>query len=308
MKDKENQLESNKKGISGFFRKATDLSKKAVENVQKGAKAFSEKSKQDAFARRMEKYNPITEAELLDTQFKIPNMIVIVESNKRHEVDVLENAVGWITIERDVEVLHLFEDSTSLVSVNFYPNCQCNAVYYIDTFDKGCYVRADCIFGKAHDEKLAELKHIAHSLGAKSCSIEITENHFDAQKSKFSVEGKMGAKASYGNGVASENGEYRSGKIVSIFEGSDTPKKPKLKWYSQDLNIKRLIEARCTQTNSLKAETLQLKGSTSAVMSQKTASAIDLAIGKIGKYGTKSSIEQQSIVESESILIFSVEF
>lgn len=311
MNETENKIQEAEKkktgSFSGLLHKVTDFGKKAVEEVQKGAKAISDKSKEEAYQKRIEKYNPVMPEAYEGDGFAMPNMIVIVDDSKRADVDVFQNAVGWITAEKDIHVLHLFEDSTKIKDIKFFPNCQCNSFYYIDEGAKCSYTRVDCIFSKAHDEKMAELKHIAHSLGAKACTIEITENHYNSETKK----GNRGVKAAKGGsgGLQVENsnasGEYRSGKITATFVGSDKPKKPKLKWFANDQSIKKLIETRCTDSNSIKAETLVLKGSNSAAMSQKAAYSLDVAICK---FGGKASMEKQAVIENDSTLIFSVEF
>ena len=318
MNDTENKLveaeneETKKSGsFSGLFHKVTDFGKKSVEKVQKSAKAMSDKSKEDAYQKRLEKYNPISAEDYASDSFSMPNMIVIADNVKRKEIDVLENAVGWQTIEKDVHILHLFEDSVKIKKITFFPNCQCDAFYYVDNDSSMSYTRVDCIFSKAHDEKMAELKHIAHSLGAKSCTIEITEKRFNSEEKSngYSAKLKIAKGANIGGGMqrdeSSASGESRSGKITAVFEGSDKPRKPKLKWFAQDQSIKRLIETRCTETNTVKSETLELRGSNSSVMSQKTACSIDIAMCKIGG---KMCMESQAVTENDSTLIFSVEF
>ena len=178
------------------------------------------------------------------------------------------------------------------------------------------FIRTDCIFKKAHEEKLAELKHIAHALGAKSCTIEINESDVEVNvsKRKASIGGGgllYGAKLS-----STENAEQnasakvsnrRSGRITSTFEGCNTPKMPSLKWFAHDEIILKLIDSRLNSDNSLKTETLELDGASSATMSQKTAYAIDNAVGAMKLKGN-SSMESQAVREKHSTFLFSIEF
>lgn len=118
-------------------------------------------------------------------------------------------------------------------------------------------------------------------------------------------------KASEGTSAEASNSKSetarRSGIIEAEFEGSDDVKYPELKWFANDDTIKRLIEIRTNDRNQIKSETLILEGSLSATMSQKTACAIDGAIGKIGA-STKASMEGQATKENHSKMIFKVEF
>ena len=83
---------------------------------------------------------------------------------------------------------------------------------------------------------------------------------------------------------------------------------PNLKWFSHDDNIKRLIDMRCGGENTIKSETLELSGSSSATMSKKTASSIDQAVDKIGGVGGNYAMEQKADRESQSKLIYIIEF
>lgn len=73
------------------------------------------------------------------------------------------------------------------------------------------------------------------------------------------------------------------------WEGSDKPKKPRLKWFAHDEGIKGLIEMRCKGINPVKTRTIELYGSNSATMSKDTACRIDSAISSIGSTEGKAS-------------------
>ncbi len=215
-----------------------------------------------------------------------------------------------------MEVLHLYDEAIEMSNLKFIPMATCDAVYYVSSFDRNVFIRTDCIFSRAHEERMAELKNIAYSLGAKSCEIEISEStvEISAQKKGFSssstatIKGiKVSQSESAEQSSSAKISNQRSGKIVAEFEGSDTPVRPELKWFANDDTIKGLIEMRCTNNNSIKSETLVLSGSSSAAMSQKTAYAIDSAVSKLGA-GASSNMESEAIKENTSKLIFSIKF
>jgi hypothetical protein len=104
-----------------------------------------------------------------------------------------------------------------------------------------------------------------------------------------------------------QNSNQRSGKTLTYFEGNNAPCIPQLKWYAHDDNIKRLIEMRCSHNNSIKSRTLELEGSSSATMSQKTACSIDASLKKIGNK-SNVTMEKQAVKENTSKLIFEIEF
>ena len=310
----DNKKESGKTVVAfkDVIKKVSDVGKTAADGVQKGVKAMAEKNKNEAYLRKLKKYNPLFPDTYLSESFNLPNMIQIVDDAVRRGVDVCEGAMGWLSQDCGMEILHLYDEAVELRKIQFVPNVECNAIYYVDNFDRNRFVKVDCIFSRAHDERLAELKHVAHFLGAKRCSIEMVEGDSEMQSNDF----RMNAKSNYGKlkstesheqSTSSKRFEQRRGRVVAEFEGSDTPQKPELKWFANDDNVKRLIEMRCTNSNSIKSEMLELEGSSSAAMSQKTASAIDLAVAKMDTKGG-FNMEKHATKENHSKLIFCVEF
>ena len=241
-------------------------------------------------------------------------MIMIVDDAVRRGIDVCEGAIGWLSNQNGMEVLHLYDEYIQGSGIQFVPAPICDAVYYVDRFDRNRFIQTECIFSKAHEERMAELKNIAYMLGAKSCSIEISESSVEVEVSKKQFEMKADIKGVNASSKDSseQNSSYkgmthRSGKIVAEFSGSSDVKCPELRWFKHDDTIKRLIDIRCADPNAIKSETLTLEGNTSATMSQKTAYAIDNAISKIS-VGGKANMEGQAMKENQSKLIFSIEF
>ena len=101
-----------------------------------------------------------------------------------------------------------------------------------------------------------------------------------------------------------KSGEKQQGKVVAVFNGSDNPQRPELKWFANDDNINNLINMRCSDKNSIKYEVLVLSGSTSASVSKKVAAALDNVLKIKGKFSAQS----ESVKEHSSKLIFEIEF
>lgn len=302
--------------VSNILQKTSDFGEKTLNVVQKSVSELTEKNKQDSYERRLKKYNPLFPEIYQSDNFNCPNMIIIVDDAVRRGIDVCEGAIGWLGNESGMEVLFLYDEAISMSGINFVPSPSCDAAYYVDSYDRNRFIRVDCIFSKAHEEKMAELKNIAYSLGAKSCSIEISESNTETKKSSavMDIGGKLNikiaAEASTHNSQSSsyQSTTHRSGRITAQFEGSNTPKRPKLKWFSKDDTIKRLIDMRCKNGNAIKSEVLELSGSSSATMSKKTAKSIDGVLNKHNGFRTSTAMESQAATENESKLIFSIEF
>lgn len=321
--------------VSGLLQKTADFGKKTVADVQASAVALSEKTKQDNYLRRLKKYNPLFPDVYFSSEFNLPNMIMIRDDAERRGIDVCEGAIGWLGNEGGMEVLYLYDEAIASSGIQFVPSADCNAVYYVDKFDRKKFVRTDCIFELAHDERLAELEHIAYSLGAKRCTIDIsvtdksikkTKNQFRfAKKANMHLQEESNDEETCsvdGDAIVQVDSHYelthkQESKRCSelAWEGSDNPKKPRLKWFAYDNGVKGLIEMRCKAGNKVNHRTLKIYGSSSSTMSKDTACRIDSALSCIagsyeGKSGGKRNAELESkvIKESERIFIYNVEF
>lgn len=302
------------KATSNFMQGTVDFGKKAANNAKNNVTMMMEKSKADGLARKIKKYNPIFPEQYKSDSFNLPNLIIIVDDAVRRGIDVCEGSIGWLSNNSGVEILHLYDEYVNESGIQFIPSITCDAAYYVDSFDRKRYIRTDCIFSKAHEERLAELKHIAYSLGAKRCSIEISESTSDSHMQHKSMslnenfKKNISSKESAEQSSAYQNSSKRSGHIEVEFEGQATPCKPTLKWFAHDDNINRLIEMCCNSQRTIKSEYLELSGSSSATMSQKTACSIDAAIGKLCSVKGNISMDSQAAKEHRSKLLFVIEF
>lgn len=306
--------------VADIWQKTVQFGKKASDGIQKGAVILAEKTKEEIHAQRLKKYNPIFEDQYNDSNFNLPNMIVIVDDAVRKGIDVCEGAIGWLGKANGMEVFYLYDEAVEMSGIKFVPTPICDAVYYVDHFNKKRFVQVDCIFSKAHEEKIAELEHIAYSLGAKSITIEIMESdqriesvQHDLEKSTKVKSKKITASSSekFESDICIQSRNVRNGKNKTTFEGNTTPVRPTLKWYANDDNINGLIEMRCSGNNSIQNKHLVLEGSSSATMSQKTAYAIDNAVAYMNKeVGDKASAKmaRQAARENSSKLLLDIEF
>ena len=301
-------MESNNKfsnSLSNIVDKASGLGKKAVTDISAGAKNLSDITKKALEEQRRKKYNPLFSEDYFSDCYRMPRIIKIVDETVRSNVDVCDGAIGWTLRINETDVLHMYDSFVQNSNIIFIPYPKCDTVYCIDNFNTGVYISLENIFERATNEKLAELEHIAYSLGAKSCSVEIVETSSDVKTSKLSGTVKSqnySAKDDISLGIKSIN-ENR-GTNVSYFEGNSTPHEPNLKWFAYDDNIKNLIAMRCRGNNSIKSKVLEFKGSASATMSQKTACVIDTLLNVKGNM----SYEKQAIREHSTKLIFAIEF
>lgn len=300
--DNNKEKKNNSEFFSNVWSKTTVLSKKTADSISKGAKNLSDEAKKNAYEWKMKKYNPLFPEKFQSVEFKLPNVIEIVEEATRRNIDICEGSIGWIDKVNDVEILHLYSEYIQESGLNLLPFPKCDSVYCIDSFDKNRFINSETIFERMTNEKLAELENIAYCLGAKSCSIEIVENTYQNISTGTGI--KLSGIGGSERQAFAKNQNLQSGKNISHFDGHNNPQKPKLKWFAYDDNIQGLIEMRCSGNNSIKSKVLEINCSSSATMSQKTACAID----KILKVKTSVSMESKAVKEHSSKLIFDIEF
>ncbi|MBQ1209576.1 MAG: hypothetical protein IIX64_03770 [Bacteroidales bacterium] len=308
-----------KKGVAKIAGIGKDLGQNALTNVQQGAKALADKTKDDAYQRRLKKFNPVFPDVYQSEEFHVPNIIAIVDDAERRGIDVCEGAIGWLDKVNGVEIMYLYDEAVGLSGLTFIPVAKCDAVYCVDNFDREKYIQADIVFKRAQDEKIAELEDIACCLGAKRCSVKITESTEDSQEEKRAAEVKedipvKGVNISVSEGAEQEMSQshkrHQKGWISTTFEGNAILTRPKLKWFAHDEGILRLIEMRFSG-NPVTSRHLELSGASVATMSQKAAYAVDGAVNSLaGKAGTKGkkTMESRAKKELHSELIYIVEF
>lgn len=290
-----------------------DVGQKTAVIVQKGSAELSGKMKFAGYQSRLKKYNPLFPEVYFSENFHVPNMIVIVDDAVRRGIDVCVGSIGWLGKAAQTEILYLYDEAVEKSGLTFVPMAQCDAVYYVDPFDRKRFIRTDAIFSTAHEEQVAELRHIAEKLGAKSCTIDIKEDKKELSKAdkKVSMEEKKDFVGGVNEGYEQnfENHSYSSqkGRIIVDFTGSSEPQKPTLKWFAHNSSVKGLIDMRLSGGNMSTKETFEFSGTSTSAISQKAAYAIDSAISGMGVKGN-SSIAKQMEQEVNKTMYFSVEF
>ena len=304
----EEEKKDPKSAVNDLFKKASIMGKKVADNVQKNASALSERAKNDSYQRRLEKFNPLFTKEFKSKSFTLPSLIKIVDDCSIQSIDVCEGAIGWRDRSGDIEILFLSADYANKTDLQFFPNMTIGAFFCADTFEPARFINIERVFTRAHEEKLAELEHIAFSLGAKSCSIELVESdEFSDTKNRDGQASMKILSASSKEKSKEISSHSMSGRTISTFAGNNVAVPPNLKWFKDDHNILNLIEMRCSDSNSIKSRTLILEGSSSATMEHNMARKIDLITSKFG-FKLHTSMEKQCRKEYTSRLIYEVEF
>ncbi|MGM9619514.1 MAG: hypothetical protein ACI3W8_06760 [Oscillospiraceae bacterium] len=206
-------------------------------------------------------------------------------------------------------MLHLYDEAIAFSGLHFLPAATCDAIYYVDPYDRNRYISLDCYFSTIQEAQLAELQHIAFSLGAKKYEVELAE--VSKKKSTFKGDIQLNA-AGHGDGHAvverDKSTETKNSSLAkATFASGRKPSRPYLLWYAHDNNIKNLIDMRCSEENGSKMPTyeIRLNSSSVAVISTRTAAEIDAAAGKLGM---KSNFSTQCATEHSKVMYLKLEF
>ena len=288
--------EKTKQAFANAWKKAADLGKKAAEETKK----IVDQTKENIHEQKAKKYAVVTEKAFRSNEFLQPSVIRIEDDSANREFVEDADAIGWIEVHKDVQVLHMYFSFVKDCKLVFIPMLQRGEIYCQDPFDPSHFTNVNQVFKKSADEKLAELNNIAYRLGAKSCSVEIIEAESESKTSRYQATVKGDSVLSAGTNQS--NAKKQSGKTITYFEGHDDPQKPDLKWFAYDENIKGLIEMRCNK--AIKSKVLELNGASSATMSKTMACAID----ELLKISGNISMEKKAIEEHSHKLLFEIEF
>ncbi len=311
------KIEINKKKtvdtISGIVQSSVKIGKKTVGEAKAGVEAIAKKTKEAQYTRKVEKYNPIFPEHYRSKDFNIPNIVAIVDDAVRRGIDVCEGAIGWLGEDAGEEVLYLYDEAIEFSGIEFVPVPVCNAVYYVDNFDRGRFIQADGIFGRTLKEKLDELQRVAEFIGAKRCKISISEaNSSIKMKQKDVSAGGETSRISADVVVTHEElksiSKKQYGFVEAEFGGLRFPKRPTLKWFKYDDSINNLIDTCCSGKRRVKKMTLELAGSSSTTMSQSTACAIDGVLKQLVGIKGRISMKNQAKEEAQSKIFFNIEF
>lgn len=292
---------------------AVGVGKKASESVKENSQLLAQRVQDENQRLLLKKYNPLFPEVYHAEGFSRPELIVIADDADRKDVAVCQGAMGWISKEKGIEVLHLYDAAEKESGLHFIPPIANKNVYYMNPHNHDQYILLNSYFETIQQVKLAELQHIAYSLGAKKYSVEMQETIVEKQsaKQKAGASGKLagiGLKKSSASMSSSVNTEVHRGILACTEFGENaTLEEPKLVWYADDNNVKNLVEMRLSGKSSMKQYNFVLNNSSSMGMSVQKAAEIDATASKLST-GGNFDLESAAKKESQYKLIFHVEF
>ena len=292
---------------------AKDVSEFAGEQLKTAKGIFNRVSKEmgDNLSRqRLEKFRPVFSDRIDSGELSFPEMIQIIDTDKRTQFEECKNAVAFEDNINKQEVLSVFKGSTEMLQLNFIPERNLS-IYYVHPLDKTTYIEMSKYFSYLKEAKVAELEYIAQSLGAKYFKVSILEESNTENIKKVGGEAKLGfLKDKMGVKSQRDIGEkhYESLGVAaeSRFTGKD-PVKPELKYWASNVAIRSLVEQRMSPDNPLSSKIYRLDYNTSSGITEKEAAKIDGVLKSL-KFSGAGSFSEAAKTETRRKFEYIIEF
>ena len=287
----------------------------AAKGAQVGVQKLVDMVNEERTKGLKKKYTPVFMADFQAPGYNLPNMIVIVDDVSTINNEIFDGSIGWRKFVKGIEVFHLHDEEVANSGLRFFPPATCDAIYYVDPTDRNRFIQIDSFFDKTQESKLAELQHIAYSLGAKKYRVQMidTKETSVKQQRKAGTQGGKGpvsANAQAEDSYSSDSKKKLDTMASATFAGERLPTRPSLRWFAHDDNILNLINMRCVDQgqSTVTSYRMEIKGTDYSSMSQTTASKVDAAAGKLGKTSTHVNMSKRLTEERNRILVYEIEF
>ena len=280
------------------------ISDKASEAMDKAAQAGEHLSDMAAEAKYefdLRRFRPITEEQLAYSIDNMPDIVNVVETDKRTDEEVCKNAVAFDDGNDEMRVVSILEKNVGLLNSTFYPYVQ-ESIYFRDPCNPSVYIDVNEYFDYIKKAKVHELNQIAQSLGANHVKITLK-----AEK-KYFVQNKAKGGAAVGKDQKVDATHSDSDKqFVSIEVASDKKykgheaKKPALKYFKYDPDIQNIIDRRMNKDNPIYSDIETIKYNYSSGIKKNDVAKIE---GVLKKLKVKGNASISSEVENEERLYF----
>ncbi|HIW41952.1 MAG TPA: hypothetical protein H9743_07415 [Candidatus Mediterraneibacter vanvlietii] len=138
----------------------------SVENtVKKAAQVMKEQMEEKNRIMELKTLRPVFKESLNDEQFFMSKFIRITERDKKHaESEVCKGSIGYVSEQKGLRIVNIFQDSIDAFGLTFYPNYD-SEFYYVDPSDGCNYIALDDYFGYLKLARVNELQKLAQDLG-----------------------------------------------------------------------------------------------------------------------------------------------
>ena len=281
--------------------KATEAKDKAAEAVKDSSVYVADKAVQAKHDYDLRRFRPLTKDQLESAIRTMPEMVHIVDWDKRTEEEVCKKAVAFNDGTKEMRVISVLTKNASLMNASFYPDIQ-EGIYYQDPSNPNYYINLNDYFDYIKKAKVHELNRIAQDLGAKHIKIilKAEKKMFVQNKGKIGV--SAGKKGKTESSHSDSNTQFVSLEVASDkkYKGHEA-KMPELHYFKNEPDILNIINRRLDKNNPIYSDTETFKYSNSSGIKKNDAVKIEGMLKKF-KIGGNASITSE--VENEEKLFF----
>jgi len=306
--------EAAKEKLADATEKGKAVAEKGVVKAKEGAVVVAEQAADAKYELDLKRIRPITKEQLEAFEYTVPSLIQVVEHDKKMDNPVCAEAFGFQETIKGKDLLCVMNQFAEDIGISFKPYLEEN-FYCKNPYVENEYIRLDDYFSYIDKAKVAELKMIAQSLGAKKIKVSLNKK----KKTLVSNGGQAKAKIKlpFGNKVnANANlnhntkaNEYDDVKIMTepTFAGDSDPTEPELCYFKGNAEINSLIAMRLSEKNRLEKEVYLFDCGRGKELQQKDAAGIDAVLEKKGFTGNASIVSEVQ-EEQRKVLEYSIEF
>jgi len=274
--------------------------------VKKGAQAVKENANEKAKKIELSMLQPVFSNTLDDADFLMPKFIRVTNRDKKHaESEVCQGSIGYISEQKGMRIVNLFNDSLDSFGLTFYPDSDCE-FYYVDPSDRDRYIALDDYFGYLKIARVNELQKLAQDLGAKHFKVTYKEEKTSFSENKVKAHAKAVATVDAEH-TATEK-KYSTVEIAAEMEcPGHEPVEPVLHYLQRDPSIQTLISMRMDAHAPLSHQKFMLKLSNSSGIKESDAVKID-AVLKGMKCSGNTTVANEAKNESRRYLEYEIDF
>ena len=283
--------------------KATEAKDKAVE----GGAFVADRAVQAKRDYDLRRFRPLTEEQLKALIEIMPEMVNIVDWDKRAEEAVCKDAVAFNDGSKGFHVISILTKNAPLLKASFYPVLQ-EGVFYRDPCDPSFYINLDVYFDYMKKAKVHELNQIAQSLGAKHIKITLKAEKKESAERKSKFDSSAGKIVKIGSSRDHSTVHFESIEVASDkrFQGHE-PQTPELNYFQNEPDIKNIIRRRMDKDNPIYEDTETFKYSNSSGIKKSEAIKVEGMLKKF-KIGMNSSIVSKAENEERIFFEYHIEY
>lgn len=286
----------------------SEIAESVGNTMKKSAQILRETAGEKSRMLELKALNPIFLETLNDTEFLVSKFVRITERDKKHaESEVCKGSIGFVSEQKGLRMVNIFQDSVDAFGLSFYPDCG-SEFYYVDPSDRDCYIALDDYFGYLKLARINELQKLAQDLGAKHFRVTYKEEKTAFSEKKVKAKGNAKVMGTVDVENNYNDKKYSTVEIAAemVFPGH-VPTNPVVKYLKHDPSIKTLISMRMDETAPLLHQKFLLKLSNSSGIKENEAMKID-AVLKGMKCAGNATVVSEVQNESRRYLEYEIDF